>query len=580
MKETMQETQHPAEPESEKIAAIEEQIEISEATPKTPRRGRIRGFLRDCKTDRKKRKRLIIGLVVVLVLLVLFFPRGKKPAYGAPTYLTAQLEHRNLVQSLSGSGTLQPADAYTVTTLLEGEVLTADFAEGDMVKKDQLLYAIDSADAVGGMERAEIALSQAQRGYETLVKNAGVAAPAAGQVYELAVDVGDSVAPGQTLAVLRNSGTMTIELPFPADDAAKFHVGQSATVTLDGSFETLTGTVRQISGSNVVLTGNRIVRQVTIEVQNPGGLSDSQVATATIGGAGSSGNGTFSAETEWTVTATVAGEVTGINAHEGSRVAKGQSILSLGGSDLDNQLQSAQEGVRNAEIALDAQSDQLDNYTIQSPIAGTIVDKEYKAGDTVESGKVLCTIYDLSYLELTMNIDELDISQVAVGQTVEITADAVEDQTYTGKITKVSVAGVTTGGITSYPVTVRVEELDGLLPGMNVDAKIIVDQADNVLTIPSAAVERGNRVLVTAESPSAKNAIPGATAPEGYAYVSVETGLSDSDYIQIRGGLTETDTVAYIKVSTAGMTAMGMMMGGAEEAPADGEAPPDGGAQG
>ena len=52
---------------------------------------------------------------------------------------------------------------------------------------------------------------------------------------------------------------------------------------------------------------------------------------------------------------------------------------------------------------------------------------------------------------MTMNIDELDIGKVEVGQTVEITADAVEGQTYTGVVTKVSVAGTTTGGITTIP---------------------------------------------------------------------------------------------------------------------------------
>ena len=117
---------------------------------------------------------------------------------------------------------------------------------------------------------------------------------------------------------------------------------------------------------------------------------------------------------------------------------------------------------------------QLENYTITFPISGTVIDKEYKAGDTVESGKTLCTIYDLSYLEMTLNIDELDISTVEVGQAVQITAEAVESKTFTGVVTKVSVAGNTSGGITSYPVTVRIDESDGLLPGMNVDAEIVL----------------------------------------------------------------------------------------------------------
>ena len=63
----------------------------------------------------------------------------------------------------------------------------------------------------------------------------------------------------------------------------------------------------------------------------------------------------------------------------------------------------------------------------------------------MESGKTLCTIYDLSYLEMTLNIDELDISTVEAGQTVQITAEAVEGKTFTGVVTKVSVAGTTSG---------------------------------------------------------------------------------------------------------------------------------------
>ena len=165
-----------------------------------------------------------------------------------------------------------------------------------------------------------------------------------------------------------------------------------------------------------------------------------------------------------------------------------------------------------------------------------------------------------------MNIDELDISQVEVGQTVQITADAVEGKTYTGVVTEVSVAGTTSGGITTYPVTVRIDETDGLLPGMNVDAEIILSSQEDVLAIPSAAVNRGNTVLITADSPSAANALD-QEAPEGYVYVEVETGVSDDSYIEILSGLQEGDTVAYLQSVGGGDSAMmamggGMAMGG------------------
>lgn len=143
---------------------------------------------------------------------------------------------------------------------------------------------------------------------------------------------------------------------------------------------------------------------------------------------------------------------------------KNQVIVVLSSDTLADEIQSASESLRNAELSLESQYDQLDDYTITSPISGTIIDKNYKAGETTESNQVLCSIYDLSYLTMTLSVDELDIADIAVGQTVSITADAVEDATYEGVVTKVSVAGTSSGGVTTYPVTIRIDETDGLLP--------------------------------------------------------------------------------------------------------------------
>ena len=150
---------------------------------------------------------------------------------------------------------------------------------------------------------------------------------------------------------------------------------------------------------------------------------------------------------------------------------------------------------------------------------------------------------------MTLSVDELDIANIAVGQTVSVTADAVEDRTYTGTVTKVSVAGTSTGSATTYPVTIRIDETDGLLPGMSVDATIELDSASDVLTIPAAALNRGNTVLVTADSPSAVNGTAVA-GPEGedstnsdYVSVPVTTGVSDDDYVEITSGLEEGDMV-------------------------------------
>ena len=189
--------------------------------------------------------------------------------------------------------------------------------------------------------------------------------------------------------------------------------------------------------------------------------------------------------------------------------------------------------------------DAMDNYTITSPISGTIIEKNAKVGDALSTGSDLCTIYDLSYLEMTINVDELQVSSLKVGQSVQVTADAVKDKTYEGVVTRVSMKGDTSGGTTTYPVTVRIDETDGLRPGMNANAEIVVAEASNALVVPNAAVIRGGYVLVTKKSPSAANAVEDMDAPEGYVYVKVETGVSDDSYTQIKSGLQEDDTVAY-----------------------------------
>ena len=178
---------------------------------------------------------------------------------------------------------------------------------------------------------------------------------------------------------------------------------------------------------------------------------------------------------------------------------------------------------------------------------------------------MLCTIYDLSYLTMTLSVDELDISSIAVGQTVSVTADAVEGRTYEGLVTKVSVAGTSTGSATTYPVTIRIDDTDGLLPGMNVDAVITLNSAEDVLAIPSAALNRGNTVLVTADSPSAANGtLSETTGADGEEYysVTVEVGTSDDSYLEILSGLQEGDTVVYIPTSSSSQGGFGMMGGG------------------
>lgn len=495
----------------------------------------------------KKNWKWLVPVLCVAVAggVFLLRPQQAKPASVDASYTEAAPERRDVTNTLSGTGTLNPANTYTVKSLVDGKVLTGTIEEGNIVEESNVLYTIDSSDASTNFEKAEIAMQQAQRSYDKVVDRQYVRAEVAGVVSSLKVTKGDEVTSGQEVAVIRDSSRMLLTLEFPAADAANFSVGQSAAVTLDGTFEQLDGTVTSVSGTDALSAGNLLTRTVTITVKNAGGLTTAQAATASINGVSSIGSATFAYQAKRTLTAQAAGTVTSINVQEGSDVAKDDIILGLSGDDLTESIQSASESLRSAEISMQNLQDTMNNYTITAPISGTIIEKDAKVGDAVKTGDTLCIVYDLSYLEMSINVDELQISSISVGQQVQITADAVPDKTYVGTVTRVSMKGASNGGTTTYPVSIRIDDTDGLRPGMNANAEIVVAKANNALVVPNAAVVRGSYVLVTKDSPSAANADTAMEAPEGFVYVPVKTGVSDDDYTQIVSGIQEGDTIGY-----------------------------------
>lgn len=544
--------------DDEKLTNTEEQKDIPEAdnTGDKKKEG-VKKFKKKVTGLSKKKK--IIAIVVIIVIIAAAVKScglGKKTAENTSTYTFDTAVRTSIIESLSGTGTLEPADKYTVTTLLKGDILTDSFEEGDIVEADQVLYQIDSSDMQTTIERAEISAKSAQRSYETAVKdldNLNVKTKVGGVVTDVLVEVGDQVSAGQEIAKVRDSATMTIELPFPADEADTFYIGQSAQVTLYGSFETLSGKVESISGASEVQAGNKIVKNVTISVENPGAISEEQIATAEVGTSGSTQSGKFKYNENRSVNAEVSGEVVAIVNDEGSEVSSGSTIIRLESDNVTNSVQSASDSVKDAQLSLENQYETLEDYTIKSPIKGTVIEKKKKAGDTIDSNAELCTIYDLSYLKMTMNIDELDISKVKVGQEVTVTADAVQGQTFKGKVTKINMAGTTTNGVTTYPIEVQIEDTEGLLPGMNVSTEIIVNQVEDVVAIPVGAVVRGDKVLVKTGNTSTDD----PTVPAGYEYVNVETGISNDQYVEIKSGINEGDEIAYIFSASANMDMYG-----------------------
>lgn len=514
-------------------------------------------------TGPKKRRKWIKRVLVIAAVLALLFWIVVRPMLGGTAavsgaYQTAQVQRQDLTVSVSGSGTVTPIESYQVSALVTGEILESPFEDGDQVEKDQLLYRIDPGSAQTALQQAQLSVQQAQMNYDTLASSLQVKAIGGGVVQALHVQEGDLVSAGTAIADITDTSTMTLTVPFQAGDAAHISAGQTAQVTLSGTLETLSGTVESVASADQVGNGGALGRQVKIRLTNPGALTDATTATARVGNYACAAGGTLSPQLRQTITAAASGEITNLNVSVGSRVSAGTVLAAIGGESAENSLADAALAVQNAQLSLQSAQEALDSYTITSPISGTVIEKNLKAGDQLNGGDsgAMAVIYDLSQLELQMDVSELDIGQIQPGQTVEITAEALPGQTFTGVVEKVSVNGTTTDGFTTYPVTILLSEYGDLNPGMNVSAHIIVERAENALCVPAEAVNSDGTVLVAGEGAFAEDGVTIAD-PSKIESRPVTLGRGSQDFVEITSGLEEGETVLLPIQSTGGMPSDG-----------------------
>ncbi len=148
------------------------------------------------------------------------------------------------------------------------------------------------------------------------------------------------------------------------------------------------------------------------------------------------------------------------------------------------------------------------------------------------------TIANGDKMMVTMNVDELDIGTMQIGQEAEITLDAIEGETFTGQIVSVSGSASSSGGSSQYPVEIIFDKTDAMLSGMNASVEVIIEQAENVLVIPLSAIQDdGNYSYVYTGYDESTDQLSGK--------VQIEVGLSDETNVEITAGLSEGDTIYY-----------------------------------
>ena len=157
------------------------------------------------------------------------------------------------------------------------------------------------------------------------------------------------------------------------------------------------------------------------------------------------------------------------------------------------QVNSAQAQIRQQTASTQTTRVNLERTVIRSPVDGVVLTRTIEEGQTVaaslQAPELFTIAEDLAKMKIELAVDESDIGQVKVGQSVSFTVDAFADRQFKGVVDQVRLSATTTSNVVTYPVVVSVDNSDGtLLPGLTVNAEIEVSKRPNVLKLGNAAL--------------------------------------------------------------------------------------------
>ena len=213
-----------------------------------------------------------------------------------------------------------------------------------------------------------------------------------------------------------------------------------------------------------------------------------------------------------------------------------------------------------------AKGDELVTFTdgsdpIVAPAAGTITSISVYDGSRVNAGEVIAHLTNYQDLSTVIQVDELDIPEVKVGQTAEITVNAYPDEKYTGKVTSIANEGQVNNGVSSFDVTIHLTSSKNLKAGMTTTADIITNKKESALFVPVEAVHKtGDQSYVLVENAKQASASDSSEQAQDSSNnysrngfmsvgdgngtrVEVKTGIHNDSYVEIVSGLSEGQVV-------------------------------------
>jgi HlyD family secretion protein len=416
---------------------------------------------------RKKNKGRITWLIVVLIVIVVasvaYIVNARNRATAATTYQTAAVENGSLIATIGATGSVHSNQTAVLTWQTTGTISVVNVQPGDQVKPGEALAALSQTSLPQSVILARSDLVTAQRNLDNL----------------------------------RDSATQRAQAQLDLVNAQKNY--DSAKATLDGlTAKNHGGTAPDIQNAQaqvVIAQQNLLAAQTYYDYAKNLGENDPNYARAYTN--------LYSAQQSLKTAQNSLNYF--LLVPSGRDVAEAQAKFDLAKAQLADAQRTwdrQQNGpdpsdITAAQAKVDAVQATLNLAQISAPFSGMVTEISAMVGDQVSPGVTAFRVDDLSHMQVDVQVSEVDINSIQVGQPVILTFDAISGKTYNGQVIEVAQAGDSVQGAVNFTVTVELTDPDTKVKsGMTAAVTITVKQLNDVLLVPNRAVRLVNNQRV------------------------------------------------------------------------------------
>jgi HlyD family secretion protein len=432
----------------------------------------------------------VLVLVVVLVAGAFGWQRMTASAAPATRTLTVKVTRGSLAATVSAAGNVSAPGSVALAFSSSGRVAMAPVRVGDQVKAGQLLMQLDTTDLQLALKTAQTTLASQQASFDATQANLQFAL----RVAQTDLD--------------------SAQASYDAAKAENSTNGEQLTVakaTLDQV---------RIALETAQMDYNAVAWQPNI------GMTSQATALQTASQEYQTALANYNI--------TVAGINDGALKTAQASLDSAQVALEQAQKNMDTSLRTAEASLESAQLAVQQAQRNLDNASLYAPFDGLVSAVNYNPGDSAGTSTAV-SVVDLSSLQVQVSIAEVDVARIKVGETAQVTMDALPDKTYTGQVIAVGPVGTVTSGVVNYPVTVALTDADeAVKPGLTANLAVEVDRRDDVLVVPARAMRtQGTQKIVTVVRNGKSIETPVNTGLSGDTMIEVTSGLNEGDQVVV-----------------------------------------------